>query len=113
MPEKQRRHGNGKETSENGEARTLVLGCSKEGNLQDAKAVKSQGLLIDMSGKNPEEQKRDDTLMDTVDRINRSFGKDTLVFGSQGTKQQWRGASDHCSPNYTLDIAGFPVVKAK
>jgi len=70
-------------------------------------------LLIDLSGKNPEEQKRDDTLMDTVDRINRSFGKDTLVFGSQGTEQKWRGASDHCSPNYTLDIAGFPVVKAK
>jgi hypothetical protein len=39
--------------------------------------------------------------------------KDTLVFGSQGTEHKWRGASDHCSPNYTLDIAGFPVVKAK
>ncbi|MCL2711362.1 MAG: DUF4113 domain-containing protein [Planctomycetaceae bacterium] len=72
-----------------------------------------QGILFDLGGKNPEEQKRDDTLMNTVDRINRSFGKDTLVFGSQGVEQKWRGASDHCSPNYTLDIAGFPVVKAK
>ena len=82
-------------------------------NLQDAKTVKSQGILFDLGGKNPAEQERDETLMNTVDRINRSFGKDTLVFGSQGVEQKWRGASEHCSPNYTLNFAELPVVKAK
>ena len=42
-------------------------------NLQDANAVKSQGVLFDMGGRNPEEQQRDDTLMETVDKINRSL----------------------------------------
>ena len=74
-------------------------------NLQDAKAVKSQGVLFNMGGKNPAEQERDDTLMDTVDRINHSFGKGTMTFGSQGVEQKWRGASEHCSPNYTINFA--------
>jgi DNA polymerase V len=82
-------------------------------NLQDANIVKSQGLLFDMGGKNPVEQERDDVLMDTVDRINRSFGKGTVLFGSQGIEQKWRGASEHCSPNYTISFADLPVVKAK
>ena len=82
-------------------------------NLQDAKTVKSQGMLFDMGGKYPEEQKRDETLMDTVDRINRSFGKGTMTFGSQGVEQKWRGASEHCSPNYTIHFSELPVVKAK
>ena len=82
-------------------------------NLQDANTVKSQGVLFDMGGKNPEEQERDETLMETVDRINRSFGKGTMLFGSQGVEQKWRGASEHCSPNYTISFADLPVVKAK
>jgi DNA polymerase V len=82
-------------------------------NLQESKAVKSQGVLFDMGGKNPDDQQRDDTLMETVDQINRSFGKGTMVFGSQGVEQKWRGASEHCSPNYTLHFAELPVVKAK
>jgi len=82
-------------------------------NLQDAKMVKSQGVLFDMGGKKPEDQKREDALMDTVDRINRSFGRGTMIFGSQGIEQKWRGASEHCSPNYTLHFDELPVVKAK
>jgi DNA polymerase V len=82
-------------------------------NLQDSKAVKSQGILFDMGGKNPDEQQRDDMLMETVDQINRSFGKGTMTFGSQGTEQKWRGASEHCSPNYTISFGDLPLVKAK
>ena len=82
-------------------------------NLQNADAVKSQGVLFDLDEKNPEDRKRDDKLMESVDRINQSFGKGTLFFGSQGTNQKWRGASEHCSPNYTLNFAELPVVKAK
>ena len=82
-------------------------------DLRDAEAVKSQGMLFNLDGKNPADRKRDDQLMESVDRINRQFGKGTLLFGSQGTHQKWRGASEHCSPNYTLNFAELPVVKAK
>jgi DNA polymerase V len=51
--------------------------------------------------------------MESVDRINRAFGKETVFFGSQGIQQQWRSASEHCSPNYTLHFSDLPVAKAK
>jgi len=71
-------------------------------DLQNADAVKSQGLLFELDGKQADDRKREEELMQSVDRINRTFGKGTLFFGSQGIGQQWRGASDYCSPNYTL-----------
>jgi len=82
-------------------------------NLQDAVAVKSQGLLFDLAEKSPEDQRRDDLFMESVDRINRHFGKGTLFFASQGTEQRWRSSSEHCSPNYTLAFDELPIVKAK
>ena len=82
-------------------------------HLQDAVAVKSQGLLFDLAEKNPDAQRRDDQFMMSVDKINRHFGKGTLFFGSQGTEQRWRSASEHCSPNYTLSFSELPIVKAK
>jgi hypothetical protein len=85
-------------------------------NLQDANAVKSQGTLFDLSDKNPADRERDEQLMESVDKINRLFGKGTVFFSSQGIdqkNQKWRGASEHCSPNYTLNFADLPVVKAR
>jgi DNA polymerase V len=82
-------------------------------DLQNAGAVRSQGLLFAPDDKKPDDRKREDLLMNSVDKINRSFGKGTLFFGSQGTQQQWRSASDHCSPNYTLHYSDLPVAKAK
>jgi len=82
-------------------------------NLHDAEAVRSQGLLFDSDTQSPEVRKRDDRLMESVDRINRLLGKGTLFFSSQGIDQKWRGASEHCSPNYTLHFTELPVVKAK
>ena len=82
-------------------------------NLQDAVAVKSQGLLFDLAEKSPVDQRRDDQFMASVDKINRHFGKGTLFFASQGTEQKWRSASEHCSPNYTLTFDDLPIVKAK
>jgi len=75
--------------------------------------VRSQGLLFDMGGKKSADQERDDTLMKTIDRINRSFGKDTMLFGSQGIDQKWRVASEHSSQNYTICFDDLPVVKAR
>ena len=82
-------------------------------NLQDAKAVKSQGMLFDLDNKPPAERSRDEQLMESLDRINQTFGKGTVFFSSQGVNQKWRSASEHCSPNYTLNFAELPVVKAR
>lgn len=82
-------------------------------DLQNAEAVKSQGLLFDLDDKNPEERERDERLMESLDRINRHFGKGTVTFGAQGTDQRWRGASEHSSPNYTLRFEELPIAKAK
>jgi hypothetical protein len=48
-----------------------------------------------------------------IDNINRSFGKDTMIFGSQGIEQKRRGASEHSSSNYTICFDDLPVVKAR
>jgi DNA polymerase V len=82
-------------------------------DLQNADAVRSQELLFEPDDKNPDDREREDLLMNSVDKINRSFGKGTLFFGSQGTQQQWRSASEHCSPNYTLYHSDLPIAKAK
>jgi DNA polymerase V len=66
-----------------------------------------------MDDKNPADREQDEHLMVSVDRINRVFGKGTVFFSSQGTDQKWLGASEHCSPNYTLSFAELPVVKAR
>jgi len=82
-------------------------------DLQNAEAIKSQGVLFELDGKNPSDRKREDSLMESVDRINQVFGRETLFFGSQGIQRQWRSASDHCSPNYTLHFTDLPVAKAR
>ncbi|MCL2120158.1 MAG: DUF4113 domain-containing protein, partial [Planctomycetaceae bacterium] len=66
-----------------------------------------------LDSKSPEDKRREDRLMTSVDRINEMFGKGTLFFGAQGTEQTWRGASDHCSPGYTVSWNELPVARAK
>jgi len=82
-------------------------------DMKDADAVRSQGFLFDMDSKSPEDKRRGDRLMISVDRINETFGKGTLFFGAQGTEQTWRGASDHCSPSYTVSWNELPVARAR
>ncbi|MCL2303775.1 MAG: Y-family DNA polymerase [Planctomycetaceae bacterium] len=80
---------------------------------KNAKAVQSQGLLFDSDGQTPEQRQQDAGLMESVDRINHLLGPGKVFFGAQGTTQNWRGASDHCSPGYTTNWRELPVVKAK
>ena len=82
-------------------------------DLRDAAAVQSQQLLFDFEEKTPEEREKESRLMESVDQINRTFGKDKMFFGSQGVGQSWRSASNHGSPNYTLYWEELPIVKAK
>ena len=57
-------------------------------DLQNAEAVKSQGLLFDVDNKTSTDRTREDGLMKSVDQINRAFGKGAVFFGSQGTQRQ-------------------------
>ena len=52
-------------------------------DLQNADAVRSQGLLFELDDKKPNDRSREGGLMKSVDQINRAFGKGTLFFGSQ------------------------------
>jgi len=96
----------------------LPIGSSLElftiySDYSNAKAVQSQGLLFDSDGQTPERRQQDTELMESVDRINHILGPGKVFFGVQGTAQNWRGASDHCSPGYTTNWGELPVVRAK
>lgn len=52
----------------------------------------------------PTQRRRSDALMQTLDQINRHYGKGTLKFLGEGLQQDWRMRSEHRSPNYTTRI---------
>ena len=51
-------------------------------------------------------------LMETVDRINQAWGRNTIRFAVEGLKQSWQMKQSHKSPAYTTSWAEIPVVKA-
>jgi DNA polymerase V len=58
-----------------------------------------------------EDRKRSKVLMKTLDRINKTFGKNTLRVASQGYERRWKLRAEKLSPCYTTDIAKLPSVK--
>jgi DNA polymerase V len=56
---------------------------------------------------------KSDLLMNSMDKINKKFGKDTLKFASCGVKknQEWRIRCENRSPSYTTDWNQLPKVK--
>ncbi|MCP4129937.1 MAG: DUF4113 domain-containing protein, partial [bacterium] len=53
-----------------------------------------------------------DALMQTVDRINKSMGREKIFFASQGIKQEWSMRRNFLSKRYTTKWDEIPVVKA-
>jgi DNA polymerase V len=49
-------------------------------------------------------QDKDRTVMQTVDQINRSLGKDSIRMAVQGFEKKFRLRAEHLSPRYTTDI---------
>ena len=39
--------------------------------------------------------------METVDRINASFGRDVIHLAATGNERRWRMKQEHLSPRYT------------
>jgi DNA polymerase V len=57
----------------------------------------------------PEKQQR---LMETVDRLNTTMGKNTVFWAASGVKQSWATKRDNVSPRYTTSWDELPIVKA-
>ena len=58
----------------------------------------------------PGQNAEDDRLMELLDRINRRFGRDSLVFGSEGLNGKWTMRQNLLSPNYTSRWAELPRI---
>jgi DNA polymerase V len=57
-----------------------------------------------------EDSERAQTLMATIDRMNRRMGRGTVFFAGQGIQQGWRMQAGMKSPAYTTDWASLPRV---
>ncbi len=51
-------------------------------------------------------------LMETVDRINKDWGRNTIRFAVEGLEKSWQMKQSHKSPAYTTSWAEIPEVKA-
>ncbi len=59
----------------------------------------------------PGQSADDDRLMTLLDRINQRFGRDSLVFGSEGLNGKWTMRQNLLSPGYTFNWAELPRVR--
>lgn len=59
----------------------------------------------------PGQSAEDDRLMALLDRINRRFGRDSLVFGSEGLQGRWTMRQNLLSPGYTFRWSDLPRVR--
>jgi DNA polymerase V len=57
----------------------------------------------------PQKQQR---LMETVDRLNTTMGRNTLYWAASGVNQSWTTRKDNVSQRYTTDWDELPIVKA-
>lgn len=51
-----------------------------------------------------------DQLMLAIDRINTRFGRDSLIFGAEGTTGKWSMKQNRLSPAYTSSWADLPLI---
>ena len=57
----------------------------------------------------PEKQQK---LMETIDRLNQTMGKNTVFWAASGVNKSWATKRDRVSPRYTTSWSELPVVKA-
>lgn len=66
------------------------------------------GQQLDIFGFSKPDEKAQ-TLMSTMDKLNRKFGKGTIKLASEGTKKSWVMRRELKSPNYTTDWNDLPA----
>ncbi len=59
----------------------------------------------------PEDNKRSQKLMQTVDKINRTMGSNTLHYAAEGIQKPWQMRRAFLSPRYTTKWDEIPVVR--
>lgn len=55
------------------------------------------------------DNKRSESLMEAMDKLNKTMGKHTLHFASSNPKGNWRNLCQHQSPAYTSDWGDLPI----
>src|SRR6056300_1695369 len=73
-------------------------------NISDAK--NEQGSLLDS-----ENYSKSDTVMKSLDAVNKQYGSGALMLGAQGKQKNWRMRADRKSGAYTTNIKDLPIVK--
>ncbi|MEM4406419.1 MAG: Y-family DNA polymerase [Candidatus Methanomethylicaceae archaeon] len=58
------------------------------------------------------DHKRQHTLMETVDEINKKWGKETVRYAGMGIKREWIMQRKKLSKRFTTNLKDLPVVKA-
>lgn len=51
-------------------------------------------------------------LMETIDRLNGTMGRNTVFWGASGTSKSWLAKRDNVTPRYTTSWSELPIVKA-
>ncbi len=57
----------------------------------------------------PQKQQK---LMETIDRLNETMGRNTVFWAASGVKNSWATKRDNVSPRYTTNWDELPIVKA-
>ncbi|GAB2889056.1 translesion error-prone DNA polymerase V subunit UmuC [Microbulbifer echini] len=57
------------------------------------------------------QSKRAGEVMQTLDRVNRHFGRGTLFLGAEGVHKHWKMRQAYRSPSYTTRWAALPMVQ--
>jgi DNA polymerase V len=73
-------------------------------NISDAK--NEQGSFLDY-----ENYSKSDTVMKSLDIVNKQFGSGALTLGAQGMQKNWRMRADRKSGAYTTNLKDLPIVK--
>jgi DNA polymerase V len=73
-------------------------------NISDAK--NEQGSLLDS-----ENYSKSDTVMKSLDAVNKQYGSGALMLGAQGIHKNWRMRADRKSGAYTTNLKDLPIVK--
>jgi len=101
------------------QARETLAGLFRSGiqyhrvgiGLSDLRPAGTQSLRLFGTANQMQPQRRD-SLLATMDDLNRRMGRGTIGFASAGLDQPWRTRAGRRSPAYTTRLAELPVARA-